>query len=194
MLLIFCYYLTIGPNLGLWICTKINTWLYSTLFLFGPLDLFSEIKSYEMRGPDSFIILFKLYFIVNVRSILRFVCALQYSRLGANTRADAFRWHSDQWRLQDLCRWRSRRLRPSPSDQLVPPASSLHGKLFHDVRLMIYAVNHMVYRYQMGRFGTNRYRISILRNSTKSTNILYNWMPHLHRLCMIARISMIIAT
>jgi hypothetical protein len=152
-----------------------HTTLFNFIFVWA-VGSVSEINLYEMRGPDSFIILFRLYFIVSVRSILRFVCALQYSCLGANTRADAFCWPSGQWRLQDLCRWRSRRLRPSPSDQIVPPTSSLLGKLFHNVWSIIYAVDRAVHQCQMSWFGTNRYRVSNFTNSRQLIISFNNWI------------------
>jgi hypothetical protein len=145
ILLIFCYYLIIGLYLGLWICAEINTYLSFNYILIWAAGYVLRLRYIRWKAQIRLSPLFKLYLIVNVRYIPRFVYALQCSCLRANTRADVFLWISGQWRLQDSCRWLLRRLRLPPPDRTTALASSHHGESFYGIRSAIHTVNHAVH-------------------------------------------------
>jgi hypothetical protein len=167
--------LTIGLNMGLWICAEINTHLLFNLILIWAARSVSRLSCVRWKAQIHLSFSFRLWLIMNVRSLPRFTRTLQCSRLCINTRTDVLLWLSGQWRFQDSCWWRFRRLRLPLSDQTTPLASSLFGELFDDVRSTIYTVNHAVHWYQMSQCGTNRYRFSNFINSMWLIISSNNW-------------------
>jgi hypothetical protein len=125
----------IGLNLGLWIRTKINTYLSFNHILIWAVGYVLRFELHRMRGPDSF-----LYLYLKQRLIL-IVRSLQESHARINIRVVAILWLFGQWKLQDSCWWRRRRLRPPFPDQEGALASSHHEKTFHGVWSTIDTVN-----------------------------------------------------
>jgi hypothetical protein len=92
MLLIFCYYLTIGLNLGLRICAEINTHLSFNFIFIWAAGYVLRLSCTRWEAQIHLLFFFELRFIMNIRSVPRFIHVLQSSCSCINTRVISPPW------------------------------------------------------------------------------------------------------
>jgi hypothetical protein len=89
---LFCYYLINGPNLGRRICAEINIYLSSNFIFIWAAGYVLRLICIRWEAQIHLLFFLELLFIMNIRSVPRFILVLQSSCSCINTRVISFPW------------------------------------------------------------------------------------------------------